>query len=496
MLTLLLVSVIASASKVRPTGAQIDTVYIRVDGSVEGTAYVESSDNITYVLTGDLNESVVVERSSIVIDGNGHTLNGSGLASAGGFCLTNVNDVTIRKTNIVGFGSGIIISQSSGSVIVENNITNSPAGISMDSQSSKNIISRNRIADVGTGVFSGMGASSNVISENTIQDERYYGIRPSGFNNVVSKNNISAHVSHGDHAGIYLEDSIYTVVSRNRIENSSIGIWVGDWAENDNISGNAVVSSHYGMHLTALALYNHIQGNSVEGTEMCSIVSYASYNYIYHNNIIADSARAVQIVDGFSFWDDGYPSGGNHWSFLGAVDADVYSGVHQNETGSDGILEHSFVIQGRNIDHYPLAGSFNTFYAGTWNETEYDFDVVSNFTVTNCNFNLTANPPTLSLDLEGKNSTNGFCRVTIPKNVMWCDNPDQWIITAGNYAILQRKVIEEGDHTYVCFTYNQPNGTVLVQSTHAIPEFSLQIIMLLLMAVTAQAIVRRKKKCV
>jgi parallel beta-helix repeat protein len=491
MLSLLLVSVFASASKLRTAGAWSGTVYIRADGSVEGTGYIESNDNFTYVLTADFNESVVVERSNIVVDGNGHTLNGSGLVGADGFRLANVNNVTIRKTNIVNFASGIALSQSSGSVIVESNITNSSIGISIDSQSSKNIISGNRIANVGTGVFSGMGASSNVISENTIEGERYFGIRPSGFNNVVSGNNISAYVSHGDQAGIYLEDSIYTDVSRNRIENSSVGIWVGDWAENDNISGNVVMSSHYGMHLTDLALYNHIRGNSVEGTETCSIVSYASYNYIYHNNIISDGARAVQIVDGFSFWDDGYPSGGNQWSFLDAVEADVCSGVHQNETGGDGILDKPFMIQGSSIDRYPLAGSFNTFYAGTWNGTEYDFDIVSNSTVTDSNFNLTADPPTLSLNLEG---TNGFCRVTIPKNVMWCDNPDQWIITTGDHATLQRKVIEESSYTYIYFTYDQANRTFLVQSTHAIPEFPSPVIMLSFMAVAALTTVMHRRK--
>lgn len=495
VLALLLVSAFASVSKVKPAKGLAGTVYIRADGSIEGTAYIESNDNVTYIFTSDIHDSVVVERSNIVIDGNGRTLNVSGLAGADGFFLANVNNVTIRKTNIVGSGTGVAVSQSSGNVMIGNSITNSSIGISIDSQSSENIMSGNRMVDVGTGVFSGMGASNNVISENTIEGERYYGIRPSGFNNVVSGNNISARYDHGDIAGIYLEDSIYARVLGNKIENSKIGIWVGDWAESGNISGNTVLSSYYGMHLTGLSLYNRIHGNSIEEAEICSIVSYASYNYIYHNNIITDNATGVQIIEGHNFWDDGYTSGGNYWSFLKSTGVDLYGGLHQNETGSDGILDQPFAIQGNSIDHYPLAGSFNTFSAGTLNETKYDFDVISNSTVTNFTFNLTANSPTLSFDVQGTNGTDGFCRVTIPKGIMWCDSPDQWIILTGNQTILQRRVIEESDYTYICFTLNHTERTVIVQGTHAIPEFPLSIIMLLpVTAMTLTIVVCLRKR--
>ena len=495
MLALFLVSAFASVSKLKSAEGLTSTVYIRADGSVEGTAYIESNDNVTYVFTSNIRDSVVVERSNVVIDGNGRTLNVSGLTGANGFFLANVNNVTIRKTNIVGSGTGVALSQSSGNVIIGNSITNSSIGISIDSQSSENIMSGNRMADVGTGVFSGMGASSNVISENTIEGERYYGIRPSGFNNVVSGNNISARYDHEDMAGIYLEDSIYTRVSGNKIENSKIGIWVGDWAESGNISGNTMLSSYYGMHLKGLSLYNRIHGNSIEGAEMCSIVSYASYNYIYHNNVITDNATGVQIIEGHSFWDDGYPSGGNYWSFLDPTGADLFSGLYQNETGSDGILDQPFAIQGNSIDHYPLAGSISTFSAGTLNETKHDFDVISNSSVTNFTFNLTANPPTLSFDVEGTNGTDGFCRATIPKDVMWCDSPEQWIIMAGDETILQRKVVEGSGYTYIYFTYINSTRTIQIESTHAIPEFPSRVIMLVLMAVTALTIVvcRRKR---
>jgi hypothetical protein len=51
-------------------------------------------------------------------------------------------------------------------------------------------------------------------------------------------------------------------------------------------------------------------------------------------------------------WDDGYPSGGNYWSDY--IDADVYSGTCQNETGSDGIWDQPPTISYKTEDRYPL----------------------------------------------------------------------------------------------------------------------------------------------
>jgi hypothetical protein len=48
----------------------------------------------------------------------------------------------------------------------------------------------------------------------------------------------------------------------------------------------------------------------------------------------------------------GYPSGGNYWSDYNGKD--VYSGPCQNVTGSDGIGDTPYVIDGDNRDNYPI----------------------------------------------------------------------------------------------------------------------------------------------
>ena len=120
------------------------TIYIKADGSVEGTTNIVSADNVTYTFTADITDTIVVQRSNITIDGNGHTLQGPG---GEGFYLAGISNVTIRNTNIKGFDVGIyIIFGSHHNTISRNNITtNGIAGIWIDLFSNCNTISRNNI---------------------------------------------------------------------------------------------------------------------------------------------------------------------------------------------------------------------------------------------------------------------------------------------------------------------------------------------------------------
>ena len=64
----------------------------------------------------------------------------------------------------------------------------------------------------------------------------------------------------------------------------------------------------------------------------------------------------VEGVDTTNVWDDGYPSGGNYWS--DHVTVDNYSGINQDEPGSDGIVDEpyifEYILDDDNIDNYPL----------------------------------------------------------------------------------------------------------------------------------------------
>jgi len=74
------------------------TVYIRADGSVDPlTAPIQRIGDI-YILEGNINDSLVVERSDIIVDGDGYTLQGSGIGK--GIDLTATSNVTIKNMEI------------------------------------------------------------------------------------------------------------------------------------------------------------------------------------------------------------------------------------------------------------------------------------------------------------------------------------------------------------------------------------------------------------
>lgn len=58
---------------VRPVVAQvtIETIYIKSDGSVEGTDKIQRDGNIYTSTDNIVNQSIIVERDNIVVDGAG-----------------------------------------------------------------------------------------------------------------------------------------------------------------------------------------------------------------------------------------------------------------------------------------------------------------------------------------------------------------------------------------------------------------------------------------
>jgi len=126
-----------------------DTIYIRADGTVEGTDKIQWDGNV-YTLTGNINGSIVVEKNNITIDGNDYTLQ-AGIGT--GIYLFGRENVAVQNTQIKTFGYGIVLNSSSNNHINENNITeNHGDGIYLYS-SSNNSISRNNITNSDWGIY-------------------------------------------------------------------------------------------------------------------------------------------------------------------------------------------------------------------------------------------------------------------------------------------------------------------------------------------------------
>ena len=463
---LVLLSTVMIGRFIRPVEAS-GTIYIKADGSIDPTtANITSTDNVTYTFADNINDSIVVERDNIVVDGAGYTLQGTG--SGSGFNLTGINNITIKNTNIKGFRTGIYLNSTSSSVIYGNNITDNGFGI--------------RLYD----------SSYITISGNDIKANAWWCIqlKDSSNHNSISGNNLTNTISG---SGMSIEDSLNNDVSGNIIANNSIGgIWLGIGSSSNIISGNVITNKQYGIWLYSTS-DNNIIGNNITNNGDGIHLSGYSNNVIYHNNFINNTKQFLVYTPGYTnFWDDGYPSGGNYWSDYVATANDTHSGPFQNEPGSDGIGDRPYIIDVDNQDGYPLMGPISFFNACTWDEITYYVHTVSNSTVSD--FYFSEDDKLISFNVTGADGTVGFCRVTIPNEFLWCDTPEQWQVWVNNTLIEDRKIIEDTNYTYIYFTYNQSTQNVEVIGVHVIPEFPTWTSMLLILIVLTVAIAIHKRR--
>jgi parallel beta-helix repeat protein len=418
------------------------TVYIRADGSIDPSdAPIITHDNVTYTLTGDIRsnaDGIIVQRDNIIIDGDGHVIQGAG--SGKGIDLTDRKGIKIQNLEIITFSYGIYLYRfSENNTIVVNNLINNSYGIEIEAD------------------------DNNVVS------------------NIITASNVT---------GIWIVAlSDHNNIIGNHVTNSTNGIVI-EGSYNNRIFGNSITKNNCGIDLRGSYSYdNVIYSNNITNNNY-GIYSWgsASNNLIYHNNFVNNTGPAYNSQSSMNVWDDGYPSGGNYWSDYTGLD--LYSGPYQNETGSDCLGDMPNVIDANNQDRYPLMAPFKAFEAGVWDRIAYDVDVLSNSTVSVFKFNV--DQKSISFNVTGDEGTIGFCRVAIPKNLLWVD--DGWTILVDSQLVTDYTKFEDENYTYLYFTYAHSTKTVTIRGTHVIPEYPLTLILALFMATTLIAVVVLKTK--
>jgi len=329
LLAMLLTSMLCSALKIMPAEA-VGTIYIRADGSIDPpTTLISTVDNITYILTGNIlsnADGIIVQRSNITIDGAAYILQGAG--SGHGFRLYGMSNVTIKNTSIQNFTYGVALLSASFNIISENNITNDwNCGVYLGAYDNNNIISGNTISHCSLGVALQQDSSNNNVSENNIIHAFWSGVEL-----MVSSNN---------------------TVCGNSLTDCSDGIAVFSSSFN-TVSGNNITESNSnGIGLYYSSNNNTVSGNNIKNNGDCGIrLADSSYNVAYYNNFIDNTQQVYIEGSSNNIWDYGYPSGGNYWSDY--TGTDIFSGSYQNETGSDGMGDTPYIIDGQNLDPYPL----------------------------------------------------------------------------------------------------------------------------------------------
>ncbi len=246
LVMLLLISASVSAIQVRPAKA-VGTIRILSDGSVYPPgAPISTSDKITYTLTADITDSIIIERNNIIFDGAAHTVMGDG--SGYGLKLTGVSNVAVKNTNIQNFESGIYIESATAAVIAMNNITlNSNDGIKL-LYVSNTAITGNRITWNGYDGVEMYSSSQNNITGNSIVSNSYFGIEVYDSSNIgISVNRIA-----DNYEGIGLSYTSSSSVIHNDFINHTLQVYavetVAAW-DNGYPSGGNYWSDYTGVDL-------------------------------------------------------------------------------------------------------------------------------------------------------------------------------------------------------------------------------------------------------
>jgi len=250
MLTLLLIGMYTLAFNIQSVKAT-GTVYIRADGSVDPpTAPISSVDNVTYTLTADISDSIVIERDNILVDGAGYALKGTGKGGGLGLDLSHRINVTLKNSTVTNFEIGIWLYYSSDNTIVGNNATgNYLAGIYLYRSSSNKLVSNNATNNP-YGIYFDY-SSGNTISYNTLTSSGTAGIHL-----AVSRNTFYGNILANNVYGISLYHSSDNIVYHNNFINNikqvesyaSANIWDdgypsggnywSDYADLDSYSGS------------------------------------------------------------------------------------------------------------------------------------------------------------------------------------------------------------------------------------------------------------------
>jgi len=274
--------------------------------TIQGAINAANPDDTIYVRAGTYVENVIVNKTICLIGEDRISTKLYGTTNEP-IVIVEANDVKISGFAFVGWGvfKNIVINATTGVIIVGNRIPFGATGI--DVENSDNVtIEDNTITGFGLGNIGVMLAYSSECSivNNTIRNAVYNGIR--------------------------LWFSSGNLIHQNLIKNNDYGIFFHE--ANLNIMSENTISE--------------------SGTSGIFLESASSGNKFVHNNFIANWT-AVRIYDNMpNIWDDGYPSGGNYWSVYDR--RDLFKGVHQNETGSDGIGDTLHNIGENNRDNYPL----------------------------------------------------------------------------------------------------------------------------------------------
>ena len=317
VLLLFLLFVLVSLPQIDPVKAE-NTIYIRADGSVEGTNNIQRNGDI-YTFTDNVSdERILVEKDNIVIDGAGYTLQGD----ARGIVLSERNNVTVKNVKLeMEGGYGIYLVDTSNCIISDNTVTGDAYNIYLW-RSFNNTIEGNTVTNAFRGILI-YDSHNNTITGNIVTDG-VVGIELHDCANNVFKNNQMRNNRANFEVRSY---PTYRVVNdvdtSNTIDGAPIYYWVDE--ENRTIPSNAgcvVLVNCTRITVQDLQLSQNGQGILLFSTTNSTLTQ---------NTITGAGGRGIELV---------------HSSNIDIIENNVQdfsSGIHLQESSNNLIKKNSII---------------------------------------------------------------------------------------------------------------------------------------------------------
>lgn len=382
-------------------------IYIKSDGTVDPLTSPIEKIGDTYALTGNINNTIVIQRSNIVLDGDGYTITKPSVNTTGlmlpvswlpGIRVADLNNVKIVNFAFESCITGVVVENSTNVTITHNTFRETLTGIVVYSSSYVNIVGNNlflKLQTFATGItFQPSSGSQHIRIES----------------NLIVGNSKE--------------------VPNYAMQPEEYGIWGG--FENSEMTKNTLT------RINGIALYNIGANNSIaynnfeencEGILINGNQNIWFNNTIYGNNFNHNYENAINAFirnPPVDFWYNG--SVGNYWS--------DYTGQDKN---ADGIGDKPYLLK-LTYEDYKHQKNI-TLVQGSDN-----YPSVVPFDIPVVEVNLPQHSSSLTSKSSSENSTN-----TSPISGFAMN--DKWLLLIGSIAVAATIVITAILMVKKCKTY-------------------------------------------
>jgi parallel beta-helix repeat protein len=192
--------------------AQTLTITIKPDGSLDPLSNVLQREGNVYTATADLNFSINVQKSNIILDGANHSLRGPGSSQNFVAITLMASNITITGFSISGWRAGVY-GAFNNNTITNNVFVDNYQGIAV--YASDYVLSKNSISGSIIGVLIDSGA-----------------IQPQGDNNIIIQNQLA-----NNNVAFNILNSNGTTITKNNVTDNAVILTLGTLKANSNQAG-------------------------------------------------------------------------------------------------------------------------------------------------------------------------------------------------------------------------------------------------------------------